>query len=64
MSFRKWVEKLRANGKLTETKKPLSRSSLDPLADPETRKSTKVGFDATKPLNVKGKNFEPETRCA
>jgi len=33
-------------------------SSLDPSADPETRKTTKVGFDATKPLEVKGKNFE------
>jgi len=33
-------------------------SSLDPSADPETRKTTKLGFDATKPLEVKGKNFE------
>jgi UbiD family decarboxylase len=33
-------------------------SSLDPSADPKTRKTTKVGFDATKPLEVKGKNFE------
>jgi UbiD family decarboxylase len=33
-------------------------SSLDPSADPQTRKTTKVGFDATKPLEVKGKNFE------
>jgi len=33
-------------------------SSLDPSADPETRRTTKVGFDATKPLEVKGKNFE------
>lgn len=33
-------------------------SSLDPSADPVTRKTTKVGFDATKPLEVKGKNFE------
>ena len=33
-------------------------SSLDPSADPETRKTAKVGFDATKPLEVKGKNFE------
>jgi UbiD family decarboxylase len=33
-------------------------SSLDPSADPNTRKTTKVGFDATKPLEVKGKNFE------
>lgn len=33
-------------------------SSLDPSADPETRKTAKLGFDATKPLQVKGKNFE------
>lgn len=33
-------------------------SSLDPSADPQTRKTAKVGFDATKPLEVKGKNFE------
>jgi len=33
-------------------------SSLDPSADPETRKTTKVGFDATKPLVSRGKNFE------
>ncbi len=33
-------------------------SSLDPSADSETRKTAKVGFDATKPLQVKGKNFE------
>jgi len=33
-------------------------SSLDPSANPETRRTTKVGFDATKPLHAKGKNFE------
>ena len=33
-------------------------SSLDPSADPQTRKTTKVGFDATRPLVLKGKNFE------
>jgi len=33
-------------------------SSLDPSADPETRRTTKLGFDATKPLHVKGKNFQ------
>lgn len=33
-------------------------SSLDPSAEPETRKTTKVGFDATKPLIAKGKKFE------
>ena len=32
-------------------------SSLDPSADPQTRKTTKVGFDVTKPLEVKGKDF-------
>ena len=37
MSFRKWVEKLGANGKLAEAK---------------------VGFDATKPPEVRGKNYE------
>lgn len=33
-------------------------SSLDPSADPETNLTTKCGFDCTKPLVVKGKNFE------
>ncbi|MBU1120891.1 MAG: UbiD family decarboxylase [archaeon] len=33
-------------------------SSLDPSADPETHFTTKCGFDLTKPLVVKGKNFE------
>ncbi len=33
-------------------------SSLDPSAVPETSFTTKVGFDLTKPLTVKGKNFE------
>ena len=33
-------------------------SSLDPSADPETHFTTKVGFDLTKPLVAKGKNFE------
>ncbi|MEW6295572.1 MAG: UbiD family decarboxylase [Candidatus Diapherotrites archaeon] len=32
-------------------------SSLDPSADPETHFTTKCGFDLTKPLVVKGKNF-------
>lgn len=32
-------------------------SSLDPSADPQTRKTTKVGFDVTRPLEVKGKDF-------
>lgn len=33
-------------------------SSLDPSAEPGTKLTTKIGFDATKPLVVKGKNFE------
>lgn len=33
-------------------------SSLDPSADPQTNFTTKVGFDLTKPLSTKGKNFE------
>jgi UbiD family decarboxylase len=33
-------------------------SSLDPSADPTTRETSKVGFDATKPLVAEGKNFE------
>ena len=33
-------------------------SSLDPSADPENHFTTKVGFDLTKPLVAKGKNFE------
>lgn len=32
-------------------------SSLDPSADPVTRETSKVGFDATKPLSAKGKNY-------
>ncbi|MFH0818256.1 MAG: UbiD family decarboxylase [Candidatus Micrarchaeota archaeon] len=33
-------------------------SSLDPSADPNTRKTAKWGVDATKPLVAKGKDFE------
>jgi UbiD family decarboxylase len=32
-------------------------SSLDPSADPDTNETTKVGFDLTRPLHVKGKQF-------
>jgi 3-polyprenyl-4-hydroxybenzoate decarboxylase len=35
-------------------------SSLDPSAEPETHFTTKCGFDCTKPLVAKGKNFEKE----
>jgi len=33
-------------------------SSLDPSAEPGTKMTTKIGFDLTKPLIVKGKNFD------
>lgn len=33
-------------------------SSLDPSAEPSTKMTTKIGFDLTKPLFVKGKSFD------
>ena len=33
-------------------------SSLDPSAEPGTKLTTKVGFDLTKPLSAKGKNYK------
>jgi len=33
-------------------------SSLDPSAEPGTKLTTKVGFDLTKPLSARGKNYE------
>jgi UbiD family decarboxylase len=33
-------------------------SSLDPSSDPETHATTKIGFDLTRPLRARGKNFE------
>jgi len=33
-------------------------SSLDPSADPETRETTKVGFDLTKPLDRPEDDFK------
>ncbi len=33
-------------------------SSLDPSAETDTHLTTKIGFDLTKPLRTKGKNFE------
>jgi len=33
-------------------------SSLDPSAEPGTKLTTKIGFDVTKPLVVKGKSFD------
>ena len=33
-------------------------SSLDPTADPDTKYTTKMGFDMTKPLKILGKSFD------
>jgi UbiD family decarboxylase len=33
-------------------------SSLDPSSEPDTHATTKIGFDLTKPLKTKGKNFD------
>ncbi len=33
-------------------------SSLDPSAEPVTKMTTKIGFDLTKPLVIKGKSFD------
>ncbi len=33
-------------------------SSLDPSAEPETKMTTKIGFDCTKVLDTKGKSFD------
>jgi 2,5-furandicarboxylate decarboxylase 1 len=33
-------------------------SSLDPSAEPGTKLTTKIGFDLTKPLEVRGKSFD------
>ena len=33
-------------------------SSLDPSAETATHLTTKIGFDLTKPLRTKGKNYE------
>jgi 3-polyprenyl-4-hydroxybenzoate decarboxylase len=33
-------------------------SSLDPSAEPGTKLTTKIGFDLTKPLVIKGKSFK------
>jgi UbiD family decarboxylase len=39
-------------------KPPEPGSSLDPSAEPGSHLTSKVGFDLTKPLHAKGKNFE------
>lgn len=36
-------------------------SSLDPSAEPDTNLTTKIGFDLTKPLHSKGKDFTKAT---
>jgi UbiD family decarboxylase len=35
-----------------------SGSSLDPSAEPDTHRTTRLGFDLTKPLEARGKTFE------
>ena len=60
MSFRRWVEKLRANGKLTEAKNPLS-SRLEAAAFIKARISKKLSF--LKWIRENSPS-EPETRCA
>lgn len=52
-----WAIATRYQGKDRTVMKQDKGSSLDPSADPETRETTKVGIDATKPLVAKGKNF-------
>jgi len=36
---------------------PAPGSSLDPSADPETKNTTRIGFDLTMPLQKYGKAF-------
>ena len=43
-------------GMIAKDKEP--GSSLDPSAEPGTKMTTKIGFDLTKPLVVKGKSFD------
>ena len=43
-------------GMIVKDKEP--GSSLDPSAEPGTKMTTKIGFDLTKPLVVKGKSFD------
>ena len=56
---REWAMATRFQGDidmLVKDKEP--GSSLDPSAEPGTKLTTKIGFDATKPIIAKGKNFE------
>jgi 2,5-furandicarboxylate decarboxylase 1 len=53
-----WAIATRFQAKTGAVIKPDEKgSSLDPSADPETRATSKVGIDATKPLKAKGKDF-------
>lgn len=56
---REWAMATRFQGDinmLIKDKEP--GSSLDPSAEPGTKMTTKIGFDVTKPLVVKGKSFD------
>ena len=54
-----WATATRFQAKTGLVVKPNEKgSSLDPSADPVTRETSKMGVDATKPLVVKGKNFD------
>jgi len=53
-----WAIATRFQAKTGMIVKQDAGSSLDPSSDPKTRETSKVGFDATKPLVIKGKNFD------
>lgn len=53
-----WAIATRFQAKTGMIVKQEAGSSLDPSSDPKTRETSKVGFDATKPLVIKGKNFD------
>jgi 2,5-furandicarboxylate decarboxylase 1 len=54
-----WAMATRFQGDEDLVVKPRERgSSLDPSGEPGTHNTCRVGFDLTKPLEAKGKNFE------
>jgi UbiD family decarboxylase len=54
-----WAMATRFQGDEDLVVKPRERgSSLDPSSEPGTHNTCRVGFDLTKPLEAKGKNFE------
>jgi len=53
-----WAIATRFQAKTRMIVKQDTGSSLDPSSDPTTRETSKVGIDATKPLVIKGKNFD------